>query len=51
MSQQKDKVIEVLENAKKIIFGQDDLLESIITSLVCEGHLLPTFCHQILLGQ
>lgn len=40
MSHQKEKVLEVIESAKKIIFGQDDLLEAIIGALVCEGHLL-----------
>lgn len=40
MSEHRDKVLEVIESAKKIIFGQDDLLESIIGALICEGHLL-----------
>jgi MoxR-like ATPase len=35
-----DKFQKVLDTAKKIIFGQDDLLESILSGLVCEGHLL-----------
>jgi MoxR-like ATPase len=30
----------VVDQAKKIIFGQDELLESIVAALVCEGHLL-----------
>ncbi len=30
----------VINQAKKIIFGQDELLESIVAALVCEGHLL-----------
>jgi len=30
----------VVNQAKKIIFGQDELLESIVAALVCEGHLL-----------
>jgi MoxR-like ATPase len=34
------KVVETLDLAKKKIFGQDDLLDSIIAALVCEGHLL-----------
>ncbi|MBD64096.1 MAG: ATPase [Halobacteriovoraceae bacterium] len=40
MEQQRAKVIEVLDSAKKVVFGQDDLLEAIIGALVCEGHLL-----------
>jgi MoxR-like ATPase len=36
----RDNVIETLNQAKKIIFGQDVLLDSIIAALVCEGHLL-----------
>jgi MoxR-like ATPase len=40
MSEHRDKVLEVIESAKKVIFGQDDLLESIIGALICEGHLL-----------
>lgn len=35
-----DKVHSVLKQAKTIIFGQDELLESIVAALVCEGHLL-----------
>jgi MoxR-like ATPase len=35
-----DKVHTVLNQAKTIVFGQDELLESIIAALVCEGHLL-----------
>lgn len=34
------KVNDTLDTAKKIIFGQDSLLDSIIAALVCEGHLL-----------
>jgi MoxR-like ATPase len=34
------KVIEVLDSAKKVVFGQDDMLEAILAALVCEGHLL-----------
>lgn len=30
----------VVNQAKKIVFGQDELLESIVAALVCEGHLL-----------
>ena len=36
----REKVHQALTDAKKIIFGQDDLLDSIIAALVCEGHLL-----------
>ena len=35
-----DKVHNVIKQAKTIIFGQDELLESIVAALVCEGHLL-----------
>lgn len=35
-----EKVHTVLKQAKTIVFGQDELLESIIAALVCEGHLL-----------
>ena len=34
------RVNDLLGQAKKVIFGQDDLLDSIIAALVCEGHLL-----------
>lgn len=30
----------VVKQAKNVIFGQDELLESIVAALVCEGHLL-----------
>lgn len=36
----KDKIDKVLESAKSVIFGQDDLLDSIMAALVCEGHIL-----------
>ena len=36
----RDKINEVLSGARNIIYGQDNLLESIIAALVCEGHLL-----------
>lgn len=36
----REKAISSLENAKKFIFGQDKLLDSILCALVCEGHLL-----------
>lgn len=35
-----EKVHQVLKQAKTTVFGQDELLESIIAALVCEGHLL-----------
>lgn len=35
-----EKVHGVIKQAKTIIFGQDELLESIVAALVCEGHLL-----------
>lgn len=35
-----EKVQTVLNQAKTIVFGQDELLESILAALVCEGHLL-----------
>jgi MoxR-like ATPase len=40
MSEIREKVETVLESAKKVIFGQDEMLESIIAALICEGHLL-----------
>jgi len=41
MSQKsKEKILGCLTKAKSQIFGQDELLESIIMALVCEGHLL-----------
>ncbi len=36
----RDKMHRTLEEAKKMVFGQDDMLESILAALVCEGHLL-----------
>lgn len=35
-----EKVNKVIANAKTKVFGQDEMLESIIAALVCEGHLL-----------
>jgi MoxR-like ATPase len=40
MSDLRNKVVSVIEDAKKVVFGQDNLLEAIIGALVCEGHLL-----------
>lgn len=34
------KVNQVLEKAKGVVFGQDDMLEAILCALICEGHLL-----------
>ena len=36
----RDKIHQVLSESKKIIFGQDDLLDSIMAALICEGHVL-----------
>ncbi len=35
-----EKIQMILKEARTNIFGQDELLESIIAALVCEGHLL-----------
>jgi MoxR-like ATPase len=35
-----EKVNQVLKQARTTVFGQDEMLESIIAALVCEGHLL-----------
>jgi len=40
MSEIREKIETVLSSAKKIVFGQDEMLEAIIAALVCEGHLL-----------
>lgn len=40
MSNLREKSIEALNKAKKVIYGQDDMLDSILAALVCEGHLL-----------
>jgi MoxR-like ATPase len=34
------RVHDVLNKAKSVIFGQDDLLDAIMAALVCEGHIL-----------
>nr|BDT26650.1 AAA family ATPase [Bacteriovorax sp. HI3] len=34
------RINEALKEAKGIIFGQDNLLDAIMASLICEGHLL-----------
>jgi MoxR-like ATPase len=36
----REKVKAALDSAKSIIFGQDELLDSILAALVCEGHVL-----------
>ena len=36
----REKVLATLTAAKGTIFGQDEMLESIIASMVCEGHVL-----------
>ena len=36
----RERIFETLESAKKVIFGQDDLLQAIIVALICEGHIL-----------
>jgi MoxR-like ATPase len=36
----RERVNELLSEAKKVIFGQDELLDAIVAALVCEGHLL-----------
>jgi MoxR-like ATPase len=35
-----EKAHSIIKQAKTVIFGQDELLESIVAALVCEGHLL-----------
>ena len=40
MTQIRENVLEVLGQAKKVVYGQDDMLEAIVAALVCEGHLL-----------
>jgi MoxR-like ATPase len=39
-TQVREKVHLVLNKAKEVIFGQDELLEGLLAGLVCEGHLL-----------
>ncbi len=36
----RDKVQSTLNQAKSVIFGQDELLEAIVAALVCDGHVL-----------
>ncbi len=40
MSNLKEKIENVINEAKTLVFGQDDMLEAIMAALVCEGHLL-----------
>jgi len=40
MSEVRERAINVLKEAKKYIYGQDELLDSILCGLVCEGHIL-----------
>lgn len=34
------KLNQILKDAKAVVYGQDDMLESILAALVCEGHVL-----------
>ncbi|MBY0516204.1 MAG: AAA family ATPase [Bacteriovoracaceae bacterium] len=34
------KMQQILQEAKAVVYGQDDMLESILAALVCEGHVL-----------
>lgn len=36
----REKVQASLNQAKSVIFGQDELLDAIMAALVCEGHVL-----------
>ncbi len=36
----RDRVFQTLDKTKEVIYGQDNMIEAIIASLVCEGHLL-----------
>lgn len=36
----RERITQLLDTAKKVVYGQDDLLDSIVAALVCEGHLL-----------
>ncbi|MGZ3790201.1 MAG: AAA family ATPase [Bacteriovorax sp.] len=39
-AQTREKINIVLNHAKGVIFGQDNLLDAIMAALICEGHLL-----------
>ncbi|MCY4643651.1 MAG: MoxR family ATPase [Bacteriovoracales bacterium] len=36
----RESILKTLSQATRVIFGQDDLLKSIMAALVCEGHVL-----------
>lgn len=36
----REKIFNILKEAKSVVFGQDKMLEAIIAALACEGHLL-----------
>ena len=40
MSELRERINTVINEAKTLVFGQDDMLEAIMAALVCEGHLL-----------
>lgn len=40
MNELREKVQNTLDAAKSVVFGQDNLLDSIMAALVCEGHVL-----------
>ena len=40
MQDLREKVESVMSSAKNVVFGQDEMLESILAALICEGHLL-----------
>lgn len=40
MSELRESVLKVMDRAKSVVYGQDNMLEAIIAALVCEGHLL-----------
>lgn len=40
MSAIREKSIQALTEAKKVIYGQEKMLDAILAALVCEGHLL-----------
>ena len=34
------KINDILDQAKKVVFGQDEMLLSVIAAVICEGHIL-----------
>ena len=36
----REKTLKTLEEAKKVVVGQDQLLRAILAGLICDGHLL-----------